>query len=377
MLTHFSSMLFFAAAVQGLFLAGVLGLQHRNVKANQILALWIFILSLDLLQQIFYAESLYQQAPELITFVNFFPLTYGGFLFLYVRTLTQGTPLRKKDLLHFLLFVVMIIINIPIMTQPSAEKLQLLISIMASQPPLSIQISSLLMPLTASIYALASYNMLLKHPQGKSRYFGWLRTMLGLNLIIWVIVWSSIIAPEYLRHVNITLIYLLVSLVIYMLGYFSLRQPDFFLQKAMLETPQQEIQIKALAPKYGDNRLPHELRESIWTVLESYMQEQAPWRASNLTLQQFAERTGVASHHISQVLNDHHGWSFNDYLNRYRVKAVCDRLQSSSEENLLDIALTCGFSSKSSFNAIFKKHTNLTPSQYRKKSKLYRMDVQY
>jgi len=36
--------------------------------------------------------------------------------------------------------------------------------------------------------------------------------------------------------------------------------------------------------------------------------------------------------------------------------------------SLLTIALEFGFNSKSSFNALFKQHTGLTPSDYRKSS---------
>jgi AraC-like DNA-binding protein len=153
-----------------------------------------------------------------------------------------------------------------------------------------------------------------------------------------------------------------------MIGYFSLRQPDIFIHSKLADVSTKPPEPKDAAPKYGDNRLPDELRENIWSALESYIHAHAPWRESNLTLAQLAENIGIASHHISQVLNDHHGLSFNDYLNQYRVNAVCTQLQNANNQNLLDIALACGFSSKSSFNAIFKKQTGKTPSEYRKDS---------
>ena len=43
MFEHIISLLFFAAAMQGFLLAGVLGLHKRNIQANHILAVWALI----------------------------------------------------------------------------------------------------------------------------------------------------------------------------------------------------------------------------------------------------------------------------------------------------------------------------------------------
>lgn len=366
MLAHPTSMLFFAAAMQGFFLAGVLGVHGRNTQANHILAIWIALLSVDLLQQIYYAEALYKIFPQFISLVNFLPLTYGGFLFLYVRSLIHTTPLQFKDLFHFLFFFVAVIVNFQVVLQSGTEKLQLIEQTIGKSPSWNIQLFALLMPLVAGVYAVLSYRLLQRHPLANTPRLSWLRVMLGLNMIIWIVVWSSILAPNYLHHINSTVIYILVSLVIYMLGYFSLRQPDIFVHGGIGDTPNHSVAHKDPGPKYGDNRLPDDLREHIWSALESYIREHAPWRASNLTLAQLADSTGISGHHISQVLNDHHGISFNDYLNQYRVNAVCLELHNATAKNLLEVAFLCGFSSKSSFNAIFKKHTGKTPSDYRK-----------
>ena len=55
-----------------------------------------------------------------------------------------------------------------------------------------------------------------------------------------------------------------------------------------------------------------------------------------------------------------------DFVNSYRVEEVQRRLvdPSSAHLTVLAIGLEAGFNSKSSFNAVFKKHTKMTPSQY-------------
>jgi AraC-like DNA-binding protein len=55
-------------------------------------------------------------------------------------------------------------------------------------------------------------------------------------------------------------------------------------------------------------------------------------------------------------------------VNRYRVEEVKRKLAEGESEkfNLIAIAFDSGFNSKSAFNTIFKKHTGVTPSAYRK-----------
>ena len=357
MFEHILSLLFFAAATQGFMLAGVLAIHKRNIQANHILALWVALLSLDLLGQIYYAEGLYQQFPQFIGLTNFLPLSYGGFLFLYVRSLTQAKPLRIRDFMHFAGLFIASGLNLPYLLASNQEKLLLVENIWAGRSPWCLQLVDWLMPAYATGYAIYS-SILFRHYQQSADTFmprlKWLQVLLTINIIIWLVVWLSNFVSSMFYVSNNELIYILVSLFIYILGYVSLRQPDIF------------TAIKDRTPKYGDNRLPDDLRTQILAVLEQHMREQAPWRSCNLTLAQLSESTGLSSHHISQVLNDHHGQSFNDYLNQYRVNALCQMLSEPHNQNLLDLALSCGFSSKSSFNAIFKKQTGKTPSEYRK-----------
>lgn len=67
------------------------------------------------------------------------------------------------------------------------------------------------------------------------------------------------------------------------------------------------------------------------------------------------------------MLNRHAGKNFYEFINEYRVAAVCERLAAADDDTILNIAMDAGFSSKSTFNAIFKQFTGLTPTAYRRK----------
>jgi AraC-like DNA-binding protein len=68
------------------------------------------------------------------------------------------------------------------------------------------------------------------------------------------------------------------------------------------------------------------------------------------------------------VLSTRLGLSFFDYINGLRVEAVKATLArpQSVGRPLLEIALECGFGSKSAFNEAFKRATGMSPSMYRR-----------
>lgn len=345
------SLIFFAAALQGFLLSLTLWLHKRNVSANHILACWLVWLSVDLLGQIYYQQA-YREYPQFIGLTNFFPLTYGGFLFLYVKSLVNREAFSRKDFLHFLPFVLMMLLISDYLLLSGQEKLQLIEDIIASKAGWRMDLVDWVMDITGFSYAFITLWMFRK--QALTSGLIWLRIMLTINCVIWTFVFVSCFFPDQLPIQDNQVIYLLSSLFIYILGYFSLKTPEIF-------SPSKES-----GPKYGDNRLSDDLREQVSQSLETYLQQTEIWKDSQLSLSQLADKSGFSAHHISQVLNDYLGKSFNDYLAEFRIQAVCRQLLIDMDKSILDIAMECGFSSKSSFNASFKKITGTTPSQYRK-----------
>ena len=71
---------------------------------------------------------------------------------------------------------------------------------------------------------------------------------------------------------------------------------------------------------------------------------------------------------MSKLFYQHTGKKINDYINHLRITDAARQLaESSNGKKIIDIALSVGFDSLSTFNRAFKNVFNLTPSEYKKK----------
>ncbi|WP_185289696.1 AraC family transcriptional regulator [Chryseobacterium lactis] len=156
-------------------------------------------------------------------------------------------------------------------------------------------------------------------------------------------------------------------LVIYLVGYYSLKQKEIYpLEEKQREelisinedTDSEEVKRKLIS----DEEL-----IKIKTALENLMDSQKPYLDSELNLIRLAEMLSISTHHLSYVINTGFGKNFFQYVNEFRVDHAKKLLkESNSKLSILGIAYESGFNSKTSFNTTFKKLTGQTPSEFRK-----------
>jgi AraC-like DNA-binding protein len=94
-----------------------------------------------------------------------------------------------------------------------------------------------------------------------------------------------------------------------------------------------------------------------------------------VSLPKLARAVGVTPNQLSYVLNQHLGQSFFDFVNRARIAEARAVLVLEPDRTILDIALSVGFNSKSTFNLAFKKITDETPSAVREAAKQAQSEV--
>ncbi|KIA99273.1 histidine kinase [Flavobacterium sp. KMS] len=102
-------------------------------------------------------------------------------------------------------------------------------------------------------------------------------------------------------------------------------------------------------------------------ILKKHMIDKKPYLDQSFTIQDLANQINIPVRELSILINLHMHQHFFDFVNQYRIENAMEILRnySKSELTVLEILYKVGFNSKSSFHTAFKKHTSLTPTEYR------------
>jgi len=121
--------------------------------------------------------------------------------------------------------------------------------------------------------------------------------------------------------------------------------------------------------RYQNSNLTDEQANKFLKKLDKVVESGKCYLEPELTLNSLSEMSEIPSRYLSQIINQYKQKSFYDYINGLRVEYACKELQADSNKTILEILYESGFNSKTSFNTSFKKHTRLTPSQFKEKTK--------
>ena len=354
-----------ALLVIGMAQAGLLALALRlrkeNAAANRLLSALMALLALNL-----GAMAWYAQAPTLGTFklrgaVSFFPFLYGSLFYLYVRALATGRRLEPRDLWHAGGLLLVLVWSAWIFALSPQETARLHADVNAGQAPLLWRYSTLGIFAYSLPYVIAGLALCLRHRRmllqrradADRHSLAWLAVMAAGQLAVWGVAllnsWLSLPGGS-------ATVFAVVAVWVCVLGYLSLTQP-------VIE-PLPDEPLPAVAFDNGDASDPRyaEVKEK----LARLMDQQALYQEPALTIGQVAKRSGYPEYLVSEVINRQLGGNFWEYINRLRIDSVCIALADVKEaRSILEIAYAAGFTSKSTFNAAFKRQLGQTPTAYR------------
>ncbi len=357
-------------ATQALLVAcALLNTKRGNRTANRLLAAFAAAIAISIGGVSLGKSQYILMLPHLKLIHQPFYFLGAPLLFLYVRALVSRKPVfEKKDLLHFVPFGLCLIYLMPFYLQSGADKLNIRSAYYGVQ---WYQVRSALLIIQFLIYLILIILMLINYsrkngardPAHEKAILFQIRFLLVTILILWAIgvihYVASLLSTTYYKTPETDLIVPLgFTAFVYALAYLGLRKPEGL---TVMNDPQS---IK----KYESSNLTPERSGKYLEKLLHFMETEKPFLDGNLTLQKLAKMLSIPPQHLSRIINERLNQNFVDFINSYRVGEAKKLLVAPSRKHysILAIAEEVGFNSKSSFNLVFKKHTSMTPSEFRK-----------
>lgn len=103
-------------------------------------------------------------------------------------------------------------------------------------------------------------------------------------------------------------------------------------------------------------------------ALQGVLEEQSLYLNPELTVEDFARAARMPDRQVSQLINTCLGKNFFEFVNEARV-TESKRLLKETNLSIQRVLEESGFNSKATFNRIFKRYVEQTPSEYRKQQK--------
>jgi AraC-like DNA-binding protein len=161
-----------------------------------------------------------------------------------------------------------------------------------------------------------------------------------------------------------TAIACVIMVALYLLGWFGLRQR--ILIPPELTDPPVRADDTAAA-RYERSGLDRAQCRQIAAELTRLLTNERLYADGSFDLQALSRRSGWPPNYVSQALNQGLGRNFFEFVNGFRVAAAETCLADPTDtRTILEIALACGFGSKSTFNTVFKRINGSTPGEFRR-----------
>lgn len=361
--------------LSGIIISAFLGLlliQKKNKSVSEmILLFWILTSGYVTYSYLLVFNGSYLTYPTATALGFSIPLLSGPFMYLYIKYQTQPLFFQKKDLFHFLPFVLSNLLFLKFYFLPFETKLSVL-----SNGGVEFETEGLIkliaIYLSGVIYiswcfvSLYFFKKRFKKEFSNidSINFNWL-FMLNIGLlVIWIVV-------IFIQDDNI--IFSAAAIYVMCIGFFGITQTNVFTERDVLYIEHQDKQNEVgdslsngmisgeKEPKYKDENL-----EEIYIKTTELLQKEKLYLNPELKILDLAILLNVHPNVMSKAINHVSEANFYDLVNNMRVDEFIRRTKSedAGKYTILAIALDSGFNSKAAFYRNFKLITGESPTEF-------------
>ncbi len=346
--------IFFGAGLS--FLMALEQISGRDRDTQNILSILLLLCNGIITLQIGFAVDMVQVRYPLATF-GFLTSVYSVGplnLFYYQSLLDSGSPIPYKTRFLILpavvVFTAEVIIHLQLLGGGEGFVAQMFMEPLQSPFTYVVLMGSLLVFFYLSFLSKIELSL-----WNSSEIKTEVRLMVGINLVAKLSV-ACLVAGLLMRERNFLIAGGLLLTGIHVAVFLARSRYPLFFQRIKKEIKKKRYEKSLLV---GLNT------ELIHTRLMELIKEEEVYRDMEISLAALAGRMSITPHQLSQFLNEHLNLDFRNFINFHRVEEAKKALLSHPEEGILNICFDVGFNSKSTFNTVFKKHTGMSPSEFR------------
>lgn len=362
-ITFISIICFFISILLATFLLTV---KSENKISNKLFAAFLILSAIDLsayFHNLFIDSfSILLMAKSTLSFLQM-PILY----FYVLSVCYSDFKLKPKHLLHSIPFIITNVILTPRFYTKDVAFITNLWKEYSSIPELIF--IHFTIHLQFIIYIILFFVILKKYKkiyhQNFSNTASKTHQWLFQFTLVSTIIHSVVILKNILKYVNDTTFSSTMQLIISILAlgvicwyvFKALKHPELF------NSVNSNTEV---IPKKVDT--PKEINTEEIEKLTIFMATKKPYLNPSLSIRNLADEMSLNSRDLSVLINQNLNQHFFDFVNGYRIDEAKKLLKDQAKKDftVLEILYEVGFNSKSSFNTAFKKHTGVTPTQFRK-----------
>lgn len=411
----FWAVLFLICAVAGILSSLFIFFHFRHKKAATYISILTILFSITIADWIVYWTNNQSRYPYFFLITFFFNFVYGPLFYFYLKELIGDHLTRFQRYVHFIPFLSVVIICVPVLVASSGQKREIIISGFRN----GFHFYSYFIPFAnwLSIFLLLAYGyislrMLNRFSLYKTVY-KWARMtvaaycIFGLNFLVYEVL-SGMSFFNPLWDYGIALSMLLMMFILVIAAYV---QPHVFngytVTQSLLreETDKEYNAAEADSAGLQDDIILHtqdikddniisfdenekdeilavsEEKSNIHTLpkktssdaarliekLNDLMLNEKLYTQYDLRLDTIADRLYISRKKVSQLINEKFEMNFFEYINTLRIEEAKRMLETEHDLSVKEIMYSVGFNNKVSFYKAFKNKTGITPTDFKMK----------
>ncbi len=293
----------------------------------------------------------------------FVPISFitllGPLSFFYIKTQTEAFTWKRKHFAHFFPAFLFFIVYVVLLLSPDSIKEKYMSTPFEPVFGHFEQLFAVVLLLAYLFYSAKNIRSIER--ENKDSYkWNWIMRF-QFTLMFLAVIWLFLTGINFelfemgVATVTYNPLWIAFSLIIYWVIAEVMLKPRYFFTQTFFS---------------GTNGYSMEKLESDKSILLKTMEEDHPYMDPSLSLDKLAVQTDMNPKYLSLILNTTLNKNFYEFVNEYRIEKVKELLLSPNLKHLTIAAIAneAGFNSKSSFNSIFKKYTNLTPKEFLRQS---------